>query len=76
MSDLTRDTAYLVKNGVPYDRVITMSKEEAAEAAGHFRQLELEAGVKYVMWRLAILVTLIVGAVALIIVTNLRLKGS
>jgi hypothetical protein len=62
MGELTRDIAYLVMNNVPYDRAVAMTKDEAAELAKVFRQLEKEAALRYVLWRIATWGTLIVAA--------------
>ncbi len=62
MGEITRDTAYLVKNNVPYDRAVAMTQVEAANCAKMFRQLEKEAALRFVLWRVAIWGTLIVIA--------------
>lgn len=72
MSDFTRHKAYLLKSGVPYDRAVEMSADEAAKVARLFRQVELEAGMKRTLWLLAIISTLfVVIAVAAFLASGL-----
>lgn len=40
MKELTKQVAYLIKNGVPYERAIAMSPAEAKAAARTMRQVE------------------------------------
>jgi hypothetical protein len=68
MDKLTKKQAYLIKSGVPFDRAVSLTEEQAAELGQIFRDLELENFFKGAALTILAVVTLaIVASIALAI---------